>query len=89
MQETVTMNGWNQEQVTEMESDKYSESQMELRQQCIMLLQKYLEQHQREVYEFSNDWIAKGNNDTTCLEEDFLKYVSDIEKWRELASIKH
>ncbi len=85
----VTMNGWNQEQETEMESDKYSESQMLLRQQCIMLLQKYLQQHQREVYEFSNDWIAKGNNDTTYLEEDFLKYVSDIEKWRELASIKH
>ena len=83
------MNGWNQEQETEMESDKYSESQMLLRQQCIMLLQKYLQQHQREVYEFSNDWIAKGNNDTTYLEEDFLKYVSDIEKWRELASIKH
>ena len=67
------MNGWNQEQETEMESDKYSESQMLLRQQCIMLLQKYLQQHQREVYEFSNDWIAKGNNDTTYLEEDFLK----------------
>ena len=94
------MNGWNQEQETEMESDKYSDSQMLLRQECIMLLQKYLMQHQKEVYEFSHDWIAKGNNDTTYLEEDFLKYVSDIEKWtayeggdiekwRELGSIKH
>ena len=85
------MNGWNQQkqEKIEMESDKYSDSQMLLRQECIMLLQKYLMQHQKEVYEFSNDWIAKGNNDTTYLEEDFLKYVSDIEKWRELGSIKH
>ena len=87
----VTMNGWNQQkqEKIEMESDKYSESQMLLRQECIMLLQKYLMQHQKEVYEFSNDWIAKGNKDTTYLEEDFLKYVNDIEKWRKLASKVH
>ena len=85
------MNGWNQQKQEKigMESDKYSDSQMLLRQECIMLLQKYLTQHQKEVYEFSHDWIAKGNKDTTWLEEDFLKYVSDIEKWRELGSIKH
>ena len=72
-----------------MESEKYSTEEMELRKQCIMLLKKYLKQHQKEVYEFSHDWIAKGNNDTTWLEEDFLKYVSDRDKWRKLASKVH
>ena len=84
------MNGCYQEEVvTEMESEKYSASEMQVRQECIMILQKYLNQHMKEVYEFSNDWVAKGNKDTTWLEEDFLKYVNDIEKWRKLASKVH
>ena len=85
------MNGWNQQKQEKigMESEKYSTEEMELRQQCLMLLQKYLPQHQREVSEFSNDGIAKGNKDTTWLEEDFRKYVNDIEKWRKLASKVH
>ena len=81
----VTMNGsYQKENVTEMES-----KDLQLRQECMKLLQKYLPQHQKEVYEFSHDWISKGNTDTTWLEEDFLKYVNDIEKWRKLASNVH
>ena len=81
----VTMNGsYQKENVTEMES-----KDLQLRQECMGLLQKYLPQHQKEVYEFSHDWISKGNTDTTWLEEDFLKYVNDIEKWRKLASNVH
>ena len=34
----------------------------------------------KQVYEFSHDWVAKGNTDTTWLEEDFLVYVNNIEK---------
>ena len=83
------MNGsYQKENVTEMES-KLSASDLQLRQECLMLLQQYLPQHQKEVYEFSHDWIAKGNKDTTWLEEYFLKYVNDIEKWRVLGSNVH
>ena len=77
----VTMSGrYQEEHVIEMESEKYSASEMQIRQECIMKLQSYLNEHMKQVYEFSHDWVAKGNTDTTGLEEDFLVYVNNIEK---------